>query len=101
MGFIHSYSKVGLRNDKCFQILDAVQDLLRCLDGSCIYTCVPTHQQHMAATLLADDEWLDNEFFPENLRRLSKAYSHTVDTLGEIGIKAFRAKVIFKVNMFN
>jgi len=76
MGFIHSYSK----------------DLLQCLDGSCIYTCVPTHQQHMAATLLGDDLWLDNKFFPENIRRLSEAHSHTVNTLGEIGIKAFRAK---------
>ena len=47
----------------------------------------------MADTLLGDDQWLDNKFFPENIRRLSKAYSHTVDTLGEIGIKAFRAKV--------
>ena len=70
-----------------------VQDLLQCLDGSCIYTCVPTHQQHMAATMLGDDQWLDNKFFPENIRRLSEAYSHTVNTLGEIGIKAFRAKV--------
>ena len=69
------------------------QDLLQCLDGSCIYTCVPTPQQHIAATLLGDDLWLDNKFFPENIRRLSEAHSHTVNTLGEIGIKAFRAKV--------
>lgn len=47
----------------------------------------------MAATLLGDDKWLDNKFFPENIKRLSEAHRHTVDTLGEIGIKAFRAKV--------
>ena len=47
----------------------------------------------MADTLLRDDQWLDNKFFPENIRRLSEAYNHTVNTLGEIGIKAFRAKV--------
>ena len=70
-----------------------VQDLVQCLDGSCIYTCVPTHQQHMAATLLRDNKWLDNKFFPENIKRLSEAHRYTVDTLGEIGIQAFRAKV--------
>ena len=51
----------------------------------------------MADTLLRDDQWLDNKFFPENIRRLSEAYNHTVNTLGEIGIKAFRAKVKDKI----
>ncbi len=54
----------------------------------------------MAATLLGDDQWLDDKFFPENIKRLSEAYSHTVDTLGEIGIKAFRAKVKVKMRSF-
>ena len=51
----------------------------------------------MADTLLRDDQWLDNKLFPENIMRLSEAYRHTVDTLGEIGIKAFRAKVKDKI----
>ena len=50
----------------------------------------------MAATLMGDDQWLDAKFFPENIKRLSEAYSYTVNTLGEIGIKAFRAKVKVK-----
>ena len=69
--------------------------MVRWLDGDCIYTCVPTHQQHVAATLLRDDLWLDTEFFPENLRRLGEAHTKTVDRLAKIGVNAFRAKVSF------
>ena len=54
----------------------------------------------MAATLMGDDQWLDDKFFPENIKRLSEAYSYTVNTLGEIGIKAFRAKVKVKMRSY-
>ena len=38
MGFIHSYSS----------------DVLACIDGGCIFTCVPAHMQNVAAGLLQD-----------------------------------------------
>lgn len=58
------------------------------------YTCVPTHQQHMADTLLSDDIWLDTIFFPRNSEMLNNAYQEVVDSMTEIGVTAYKAEVL-------
>ena len=71
-----------------------LQKLLQCLDGMAIYTSVPAHLQHVAATLLADSHWLDTCFFPTNLERLRRLYDYTTARLfRELGIKSFQAEV--------
>ena len=58
-----------------------------------IYTCVPAHIQHVAATLLKDNIWLDNVYFPTNIKRLRTAYEKSVSRLENIGVKVLPAKV--------
>ena len=77
MAFIHTYNK----------------NVLKCLDGMSIFTSIPTHMQHVAATMLQDDLWLDNVFFPTNLEILKSSYDFAVNKLEELGIKVFTAKV--------
>ena len=70
------------------------QELLTCLDGGAIYSCVPAHLQHVAGELLRDEEWLDNVYFPTNLARLKESYEMTVDSLATLGVPVYRAKVL-------
>ena len=69
------------------------QDVARCLDGMARYTCVPSHQQHMADTLLSDDIWLDTIFFPRNSEMLNDAYQKVVDSMSQIGVTAYKSEV--------
>ena len=79
-----------------------LQRLLQCLDGMAIYTSVPAHLQHVAATLLADSHWLDTCFFPTNLERLRRLYDYTTARLfKELGIKSFQAEVNTIVQILN
>ena len=67
-----------------------------------IYTSVPAHLQHVAATLLADSHWLDTCFFPTNLERLRRLYDYTTARLSrELGIKSFQAEVNTIVQILN
>ena len=77
MAFIHTYNK----------------NVLKCLDGMSIFTSMPTHMQHVAATMLKDDQWLDNVFFPTNLKMLKTSYDFAVSNLEDLGIKVLQAKV--------
>jgi len=76
MGFIHTFNK----------------DLITCLDGMAIYACVPAHMQNVAVTLLQDDKWLDEVYFPTNIERLKNAFENTVSKLNQIGVSVFPAQ---------
>ena len=70
-----------------------MQDLITCLDGMAIYACVPAHMQNVAVTLLQDDKWLDEVYFPTNIERLKNAFENTVSKLNQIGVSVFPAQV--------
>ena len=62
------------------------------------YTCVPSHQQHMADTLLSDDVWLDTIFFPRNSEMLNDAYQEVVNSMTEMGVTAYKAEVVYSLH---
>ena len=97
MAFIHTFSKVYFQcNGYLLSTWNiTLKDLLTCLDGGAIYTCVPAHLQHVAGELLRDEEWLDNVFFPTNLARLRESYELVVDSLKSLGVPVYRAKVLY------
>ena len=70
------------------------QSVLSCLDGGCIFTCVPAHLQQVAAGLLQDKLWLDSTYFPSNLARLKASYDFAVEKLAQLNIKVYPAKVV-------
>ncbi|XP_037538645.1 1-aminocyclopropane-1-carboxylate synthase-like protein 1 [Nematolebias whitei] len=47
---------------------------------------IPGTLQHQVAQLLQDREWIDNEFLPENRRRLKTAHNFVTGELHSIGI---------------
>ena len=77
MGFIHTFNK----------------NVIKCLDLSCLFTSVPVHMQHVAATLLQDYQWFDNVFFPNNLKMLKNSYDFAVEKLYNLGVKVFESQV--------
>ena len=95
MGFIHTYNKVHHTNTIVIQIKKEcfMQDLITCLDGMAIYACVPAHMQNVAVTLLQDDKWLDEVYFPTNIERLKNAFKNTISKLNQIGVSVFPAQV--------
>ncbi|XP_023345446.1 1-aminocyclopropane-1-carboxylate synthase-like protein 1 [Eurytemora carolleeae] len=56
------------------------QDLIRTIDAMGIFTSVSAHIQQVCVKLLRDEDWLENVYFPTNLKRLRESFG-TVETI--------------------
>jgi len=66
--------------------------LVTCLDGMCLYTCVPAHIQQVTARMLEDKDWLDKVYFPTNLQRLREAFLTVKQRLEGMNVKVLAAQ---------
>uniref|UniRef100_A0A665UUP4 Aminotransferase class I/classII large domain-containing protein n=1 Tax=Echeneis naucrates TaxID=173247 RepID=A0A665UUP4_ECHNA len=62
------------------------KDLLEALAQLGSFHSVPGSTQHQVAQLLQDREWIDEQFLPENRRRLKAAHSYLAQELQSMGI---------------
>ncbi|XP_029442909.1 1-aminocyclopropane-1-carboxylate synthase-like protein 1 [Rhinatrema bivittatum] len=82
--FAMSGIRVGVLHTKNQEILTAVGRLA-------LFHGCPGPIQYVLNQLLNDRDWLDNEYFPINKRRLQEAHSLLVGGLTELGIPVLRS----------
>lgn len=73
--FIWGFSKdFGMASFRFAVLHTFNQDLLKILVGMCLYSSVQGHIQQIAGQMLQDKDWLDQTYFPLNLKRIRTAF---------------------------
>jgi len=73
--FLWGFSKdFGLASFR-FGVLHTLnKDLMKIMEGMCLYSSVEGHIQQMGGRMLQDKQWLDETYFPMNLKRVRSAF---------------------------
>ena len=77
------------------------QDVLKVLSGMSIYTGVPAHIQELGAKMLSDRKWLNDVYFPRNIKRLKTNYErfkHFLETKHQLTVRKASAGFFIWVN---
>ena len=63
------------------------KDLLKMMEGMQLYSSVQGHIQQIGAKMLADQHWLEQDYFPRNLQRLEESYESLYKFFTKFGCK--------------
>ena len=72
--FLWGFSKdFGLASFRFGVLHTFNKDLMKIMEGMCLYSSVEGHIQQMGGRMLQDKKWLDETYFPMNLKRVRSA----------------------------
>ncbi|XP_074660457.1 1-aminocyclopropane-1-carboxylate synthase-like protein 1 [Tubulanus polymorphus] len=95
--FVWSFSKdFGLLGVRC-GILFSFNKIVNATmaDQLACFSAVPKLIQNMLTNIISDKEWLDDVYFPTNLRRMKECYDYMSKRLKSIGIPVLDGKGAF------
>ena len=73
--FLWGFSKdFGLASFRFGVLHTFNKDLMKIMEGMCLYSSVEGHIQQMGGRMLQDKKWLDETYFPMNLKRVRSAF---------------------------
>lgn len=68
------------------------RDLMTILECMCLYTSVEGHIQQIGAKMLSDEKWLNQTYFPLNLKRLREAFENCSTFFAKFGCQVRESK---------
>ena len=85
--FLWGFSKdFGLASFR-FGVLHTLnKDLMKIMEGMCLYSSVEVHIQQMGGRMLQDKRWLDETYFPMNLKRVRSAFEDCKSFFEKYGV---------------
>jgi len=94
--FIWSFSKdFCLSGFRCGVVHSWNDDVIQVINKVCYFGCVPHIVQSMMSGLIRDKVWLDETYFPNNVKGVRDAFLYTRNTLEALGVQVHPGKAGF------
>ncbi|CAH1786968.1 unnamed protein product [Owenia fusiformis] len=93
-GFSKDFCLSGFRCGVIHTINDDIKVVLAHLS---YFTSVPIIVQNKLTEIITDDEWLENKYFPTNLKRMKDTFEFITSKLMDIGVPSMKSEACFFV----